>query len=209
MRNISPQVQAARSARVVEDRDFLWLVGKRRDTGAQESAGFWSDVGTINAPVVDGITGVTVVRIFTGAVSLIDISDIAMVNDVMYRTVDVKMTQLHPAVEQAVRLYDARQAEIQIWRGTYDPDTMNLIEPAAIRFVGRVDEQPIITGAEGEESTLTLRCRNHAQELDRASTDKRSDESQKLRNAGDRFYQYTSAMASRKQFWGQKKEAIK
>lgn len=209
MRNISPQVQAARSARVVEDRDFLWLVGRRRDTGTLESAGFWSDVGTINAPVVDGITGVTVIRTFTGAVSLIDISDIAMVNDTMYRTVEVKMTQLHPAVEQAVRLYDARQAEIQIWRGTYDPETMILLEPAAIRFVGRVDEQPITTGAEGEESTLILRCRNHAQELDRSSTEKRSDESQKLRNPDDRFFQYANAMAAKKQFWGQKKEAIK
>lgn len=209
MRNISPQVQAARSARVVEDRDFLWLVGKRRDTGALEATGFWSDLGTINAPVVDGITGVTVLRTFVGAVSLIEISAIEMANDTMYRTVDVKLTQLHPAVEQAVRLYDARQAEIQIWRGTYDPDTMNLLEPAATRFVGRVDELPIITGAEGEESTLTLRCRNHAQELDRASTEKRSDESQKLRHPGDRFYQHASAMASRKQFWGQKKEAIK
>lgn len=208
MRDQSPALRAAREGRIVEDREFLWLTGKERDGGAVRSAGFWSDYGTINAPVIDGITRQTVVRTFTGAVSLIEIDDIALVNDTLFRTVNVKLTQLNNAVEQAVRLYDARQAEIQIYRGTYDPKTMLLIDAAEPIFVGRVDEQPIKTAGEGSESYLTLVCRTHAQELDRFSTEKRSDESQKLRNPVDRLFQYVTPMQNRPIFWGQKKEKL-
>jgi hypothetical protein len=209
MRSVDSAVQAAREARRLVEREFIWIEAKNRETGETESVGFVSDINDITASVVDGFTRSTVERSFVGAGSLISIGDIETANDNNYRSVEITLSPLNDDIAQAIRGYDPRQCHIQVYSGTFDPDTNVLIAPAEPIFVGRIDEAPITTGAEGDVSQITLTCRTDAQELDRASTAKRSNENQALRSATDTFFKYVTIMDSITIPWGEKWSAIK
>lgn len=209
MRSVDSAVQAARLSRRLVEREFIWIEGKNRSTGALEEVGFVSDINEMTAPVVDGFTRATETRSFYGAGSLISIGDIETANDNNYRTVEITLSPLNDEVAQAIRGYDPRQCHIQVYSGTFDPDTNTLLAPAEPIFVGRIDEAPITTGAEGDVSQITLTCRTDAQELDRASTAKRSNENQAIRSATDTFFKYVPIMDSITIPWGEKWSAIK
>lgn len=209
MRSVDSAVQAAREARRLVERELIWIEAKDRTTGALEAQGFVSDINDMTVAVVDGFTRATVTRSFVGAGSLISIGDIETANDNNYRSVEITMSPLNDDVAQAIRGYDPRQCHIQIFSATFNPDTMELLAPAEPIFVGRIDEAPITTGAEGSVSSITLKCRTDAQELDRAPASKRSNENQALRSATDSFFKYVSIMDSVKIPWGEKWSAIK
>jgi len=209
MRSVDSAVQAAREARRLVEREFIWIEARDRTTGAIEAQGFVSDINEMTVPVVDGFTRETVTRSFVGAGSLISIGDIETANDNNYRSVEITLSPLNDDVAQAIRGYDPRQCHIQIYSGTFDPDTMELLAPAEPIFVGRVDEAPITTGAEGSVSSITLKCRTDAQELDRAPAWKRSNENQALRDSTDTFFKYVTIMDSITIPWGEKWSAIK
>lgn len=209
MRSVDSAVQAAREARRLVERELIWIEAKDRTTGALEAQGFVSDINDMTVAVVDGFTRATVTRSFVGAGSLISIGDIETANDNNYRSVEITMSPLNDDVAQAIRGYDPRQCHIQIYSATFDPDTMELLAPAEPIFVGRVDEAPITTGAEGSVSSITLKCRTDAQELDRAPASKRSNENQALRDSTDTFFKYVTIMDAITIPWGEKWSAIK
>lgn len=209
MRDVDPAVRVARQSRRLVERELVWVEGRNHTTGEIEAQGFVSDINEMTIPVIDGFTRETVTRSFTGAGGLISIGDIEAANDNNYRSVEITLSPLNDDVAQAIRGYDPRQCHIQIFSATFNPDTMELLAPAEPIFVGRIDEAPITTGAEGDVSQITLTCRTDAQELDRAPASKRSNENQTLRDATDTFFKYVAIMDGITIPWGEKWSAIK
>jgi hypothetical protein len=202
MRTVSAPVAAALAAGRLVARDFLWIVARTRDTLAPVTDGMWSDVGDITCQVINPDTGSAVSRTFHGVGELVSISDIPLVSTIEVQTVAIVLSQVVDRVNSLVRTYDCKQARVEIFRGLFDPDTRVLVAPAEPRFVGFVDEIEIETPPEGEEGGVTLRCKSHTQEMNRANPDTRSDASQRLRSATDNFYQDVAVVGEWEVWWG-------
>jgi hypothetical protein len=204
MRNLSPENYAALQARQLVARDFLWLVARDRSTGANFSYGFWSDVGDVQAMILNPNTGLSEPRNFEGSGTLISISDIPGVANLTVQTISVVMNQIDAAVENIVRWYDLKQGQVEVYRGLFSPLTRQLVAPAVNRFIGFVDEVEIKTPKEGEVGSITLTCASHSHEFTRHNPSTRSHEDQKLRDPDDDFFVDASTIGEREHFWGQK-----
>lgn len=201
-RTISAENYAALQARGLVARDFIWFAVKDRTTGAPVYDGYWSDVGSISASVVDPDTGGVSARSWAGAGSLISISDIALVSNITVQTVTVTLSQIADRVNDLVRTYDCKQGRVEIYRGLFDPNSRNMVAPATPRFVGFIDHIEIKTPKENEEGAVTLSCTSHTQEMTRSNPDTRSDSSQRLRSATDNFFQDVGPVADWVMSWG-------
>ncbi|MFC3206886.1 hypothetical protein [Aquamicrobium soli] len=208
MRNLSAANLAALQARQLVARDFLWLVVRRRDTGASVTEGLWSDVGNITAQVVNPDTGLADTRDWYGSGTLVSISDIPLVANLTVQNVGIKLSQIDDRIAQLVREYDAKQGRVEIYRGLFDPTTRQMVAPAECRFVGFIDIIEINTPSENEEGGVTLSCVSHTQEMTRSNPDTRSDATQKLRLANDGFFADSSTVADWEVFWGSKKGKV-
>lgn len=203
-RNISAENAAALAERRLVPRDFLWIIARDRSDGGPQTVGFWSGVGDVTGQIIHPDTGLTVNRTWYGTGTLISIGAIPMVSNVTVQTVPIVMNQIDDLVQQAVRLYDMKQARVEIYRGLLDPGTRALVAPAFCRFVGFVDEVEIKTPSENEAGSVTLSCNSHTQELMRSNPDTRSDSSQRLRSATDNFFQDAATVGEWEFFWGRK-----
>jgi hypothetical protein len=205
MRDIDSGTQAALDARAIVARDFIWITGKPFAGGPAESIGFWSDLGTVTATVIDGETGDEVSRDYIGAGTLLAIDDIPLTSDVNIRTINVTLSQISDSVAGAARGYDLKQGPVEIHRGLFDPVTRNLVSAPLPRFVGFIDKCIIVTPQEGAEGSIQLSMTSHTQELTRANSEKCSDDSQQRRAAGDAFYKDVGTVGDWDMFWGQEK----
>jgi hypothetical protein len=202
VRDISVGNYTALQDRRLVARDFIWFVVRDRSSGAAVTDGYWSDIGDIVAQYVDPDTGGTGSRTWSGAGSLIQISDIPLVSNITVQNITVTLSQVADRVNNLVRGYDCKQGRVEIYRGLFDPVSRVMVAPAAPRFVGFIDEAPITTPKEGESGDVTLTCTSNTVELTRANTDTRSDASQQLRRATDNFFTDVAVVGSWQQFWG-------
>lgn len=186
-------------------RDFLWVTATDRDTGLPVSQGFWSDVGTITASVVDGRTGATESRDFYGVAGAIVVGSIPLTADITIRQVDIELPAIDDVVALLVRGYDVRNAPLQLYRGYFDVATRALLAAAKPRFVGYVDGSPIVTPKEGDEGKVTLNCVSTTRELTRISSEVRSHESQIKRSASDTFFKDAGTVGDWDIAWGTKR----
>lgn len=202
MRSISDENYAALQARKLVARDFIWFIVRDRTTGADVTDGYWSDVGTINAEVIDPNTGGSVERQWYGSGTLIQVSDIPLVSNLTVQTISIRLSQVADRVNALVRDYDCKQGRVQIFRGLFDPNSRKMVAPAESRFVGFIDTIDILTPSENSDGGVTINCVSHTQEMTRSNPDTRSHESQILRHAGDNFYQDTTVVGEWELFWG-------
>lgn len=207
-RYISPENHAALQARQLVARDFLWLVVRNRSTGAQVTEGLWSDVGNVSAQVINPDTGLVDTRDWYGSGTLVAIDDIPMVSNLSVQNVNIRLSQIDDRIADLVRLYDAKQGRVEIYRGLFDPNSRQMVAPAECRFVGFIDQVIIGTAPENEEGGVTLTCASHTQEMTRGNPDTRSDATQKLRSATDNFFQDASTAGEWEVFWGSEKGKV-
>jgi len=202
MRAISTENQLALQQRALVARDFLWFVARDRESGAPVTVGFWSDLDNVSAFVLNPDTNLPVTRSYYGAGGLIEINDIPAVSVIQVQDVHIRMSQLDEMVENAVRLYDIKQARVEIHRGLFDPSSHQLVAPAVVRFVGFVNLVEIHTGSENEEGYVDITCVSHTQELMRSNPATRSHEDQKLRAPGDTFFIDAAVVSDWDLDWG-------
>lgn len=202
MRSLPTEILDALAKRKLVARDFFSITVRTRDTGTPVSDHYWSDVGTRTFEVINPNTGSAVERTFQGAGALISISDIPLVSNITVQTVTVRLSQVADRINELIRVYDAKQASVQIFRGLFDPDTRELVAPAECRFVGFVDKIEITTPSENEDGGVSLICASHTQEMTRSNPDTRSDASQRLRSATDNFYADTAVVGDWELSWG-------
>ena len=201
-RTLSSENYAALQQRNLVARDFVWFIVRDRDDGSPVTDGYWSDVGSITAEVIDPETGGAQSRQFFGADGLISISDILLISTLSVQQVTIELSQVSDRINDLVRTYDCKQGTVQIFRGMFDPLTREMVGPAFPRFVGFIDEAPITTPKEGGIGNVTLTCTSHTQEMTRANSDTRSDASQRLRSATDNFFQDAAVVGTWEHFWG-------
>jgi hypothetical protein len=202
MRDITAENWTALQQRSVMPRDFIWFVVRERGTGTPVTDGYWSDIGTITAQIIDPDTGGFSTRTFYGAGSLIQISDIPLVSNITVQNITVTLSQVADRVNALVRQYDCKQGRVEIYRGLFDPQTRQMVSPASPRFVGTIDQAPIRTPREGESGDVQLTCTSNTIELTRTNPDTRSDASQKLRSATDEFFHDAAVVGTWQHFWG-------
>lgn len=201
MRQISAATLARLEAGELVMRDFFWIGARNRTTGDITERGWWSDVGTVQAQVIDA-TDTVQTRTYIGGAQMVEISPVPLVTGLTVQTVDVRLSIISPSVEEAVREWDVRRAPVEIHRGLLDPSTYRMAEPAIRRFVGFVDEADIRTPEEGSDgATVSLTCASHTQELLRSSSDKRSDASQRRRNPNDGFFRHANVVSEWQVKW--------
>lgn len=203
MRAISNENRVALNQRRLVARDFLWIIARDRNTNLPVTVGFWSDVDNATVLVLDPDTLLPVYRNYYAAGGLIEINEIPAVSVIQVQDIEIKMSQLDELVQQAVRLYDIKQARVEIHRGLFDPDTRNLVAPALVRFVGVVNNLRISTASEGSDGGVYLSCVSHTQEMTRANPATRSNEDQKTRNSSDIFFQDTAVVGEWELDWGE------
>ena len=204
MRNLSIENYSALQARELVARDFIWFTARNRATGAPFSYGFWSDVGNVNAPILNPNTGLAETRNFEGSGTLIQISDIPLVANLTVQTITVNMNQISEGVQNIVRGYDLKQGGVEVYRGLFSPVSRQIVSPAINRFIGYVDQIEIKTPKEGEEGSISLTCASHSHEFTRYNPSTRSHEDQKMRDPNDDFFVDTSTVGEWEHFWGQK-----
>lgn len=207
-RSLSAEVQAALQKTKLVARDFLWVIARDRSDGSPVALGAWSDVGDITVSVIDPLTGGSVSRSWTGAGTLVSISDIPLVQGITVQQITVTLSQVNEAVNDFVRTYDCKQAQVQVFRGLFDPDTRELVAPATPRFSGFIDSAPITTPAEGNEGSVTFTCTSNTQELTRSNSDTSSDASQRLRSSTDNFFQDVAVVGDWQFFWGKQSGTV-
>lgn len=207
-RSISAENYTALQARRLIARDFVWFIVRDRATGNPVTDGYWSDVGTITADVIDPDTGSTVSRTFVGASGLISISDIPVVSNLTVQTITIALAQVADRVNDLVRGFDCKQGKVQVFRGLFDASTRAMVAPAFPRFAGTIDEAPITTPKEGDSGNVILTCTGNTQELTRSNPDTRSDASQKLRDSTDDFFVHVATVADWQQYWGKDSGSI-
>lgn len=201
MRALAPAAIAALESRNITVRDFLWIEGHVFGSDTIAAAGFWSDLGTVSAQVLDPRTGGTQTRTFEGAGGLVDISPIVLSASLTVQTVTISLSQIANP-NQLVRGYDVKQARVEIFRGLFNPATLVQLSPAFPRFVGFVDQAEITTPSEGSEGQIVLTCMSHSQEMSRSNTATRSDADIRARDAADSFGRHCANVGTWQLFWG-------
>lgn len=202
MRQLPAAANTALNTRNVTIRDFLWIEARDRDTGALVPYGWWSDLGTVTASVIDPRTGEIVPRSFAGAGGLIEISAIPMMANMTVQSVTVTASQISNA-NDLVRGYSVKQARVEIFRGLFAPASLVQLAPAYARFVGFVDEVKITTPSEGDTGGIELTCVSHSQEMRRKNPATRSDADQRRRSETDSFRRHAATVGTWEIKWGQ------
>ncbi len=201
MRFISGQTQTLLDGRAVKIRDFIWFVVRDRSTGAEVRQGYWSDVGSVNAQVINPQTQLAEARGFDGAGTLISVSPIPLVSNLSVQSVTIELSQVSDA-DRLIRLYDVKQGRVEIYRGLFELGSMVQAQPAFSRFFGFIDEPEIKTPRENEEGGIILNCVSHSQELNRSNPATRSDAYQRQRSPSDSFRRHAAVVGSWDIKWG-------
>lgn len=201
-RSIQAANHEALKSRRLESRGFVWFVVRDRASGAPVYDGYWSDSGTIDAEVIDPLTGGIVTRQLVGANTLIAISDVALVSTITVQTVTVTLSQCADRVIDLVQRYQCKQGRIEVHRALFDPDTRLQVAPAEPRFVGFIDDIDVVTAAENQDGGVTLRCVSHTQEMTRSNPDTCCDASQRLRDPDDEFCVDMATVGEWRMEWG-------
>ncbi len=208
MRDLSPEILAALEQRALMLRDFLWFTVRTRDAGAPVSEGYWSDVGTVSAQVVNPKTGAVESRTFKGGGALIQGEPVPLVSNMTVQTVDFRVSQVHTDIERLLREYDPRQGRIELFRGLFNPDSKQLVAPAVARFTGFIDKIKVTTPPENEEGEIVITCASNTQEFTRSNPALRTDADQRRRLATDNFFQDVSVAGELEIFWGEEKSRV-
>lgn len=202
MRTYPQAILDALAARTIIERRFVWFTVRDRSDGSLVSEGYWNDVGDITTDVIDAATGATLQRVYQGSGGLMEVDPIPRAMRLQVREIDIRLSQVDDRINDLVRAYDASRAPVEVHVGLFNTETRELVAPIEPEFVGFIDRLPIETGAEGEEGSIIAKCVAQMREATRRSTATRSDADQRLRNAGDAFFQDVGTIAEFPVFWG-------
>lgn len=196
MRPVDPECQAAREARIpLMEIPILWVSGKDRNTGAIQSLGLWGGDDDERIVVEDLFVGARVSRYFYGRGAVLSLGPIRHERGLTIRPVQVRLSPLADAAQQAFLAYEPRGAEAQVWKRTYDARTGKPIGYPERAVKGYINTAPIVRPEPGGEATLTAEIVSTARMLTVTSALVKSNARQLARAPGDDFRKYKTTMA--------------
>ena len=184
----------------VASRHMVHVIGRNRQTGAQEALGLWQGDDHLTI-AIDGVN-----RTYYGAGALIGVEPIRAGIGLEVRMLQATLSPLTPEVALLLRGYDTRLAPAEVHRGLLSLETGQLIAEPIRVFRGWVDEVKIRTGEVGGAGEATVTLASAARGLTRALTLTRSDTEMRRRNAGDRYRDYADIAGEVGVWWGEKRE---
>lgn len=197
--------------RQTSPRDFLSITVRDRDTNDPIVGNFWSGIGDRDVAVYNPKTGVNEIRTFEGAGMLIEIDPIPLVANLTVQQISITFSSLSNDALNLIHGYNAKQAEVLIWRGWWDRRSDAPMTAAAEpRFLGYVQEPEFVIPAADDEAGAILRveCSSIAQQLTMSNPETRSDASQRRRDANDAFLSDVASVGEWEQWWGQERGTI-
>ena len=185
-------------------RYLAWIVARNRSTDADEGLGLQTGWDSESITVTDQFTGSGVTRTFHGAGEMLGINNLVHETGLNVRPLRVSLSAISPAVENAVRLYDAKGAPFQVWRRVLHPDTgLQVGQPVPV-FKGYVDSAPIPRPVVGGEAVIEMEVVSTARDLTLTYGQKKSQAALQRRDAGDKLRQYKASAATIQVTWGDK-----
>lgn len=216
MRDYDSDTLTALAKRQLIIRHFIWITPRDLVTGGLvDPVGFWTGESSIELDVIDGQTGEAATRTYTGGGKFACDADgtpmldqIVMEIGLAVRTANVSLNMIDAAVTDLVRGYQLRKAPVEWHFGLFDIETRVIVAPPHPLMVGMINRALITTPSRGGSGGVGLEIVSDTRKLTKISGDKRSDESQQKRQAGDRFFQDAEIMGKRELFWGQQKASV-
>lgn len=197
MLNLPPAVVAHVAARKpMHIQALVWLTARDRSTGSPQTIGLWTGADH-QAITVGGVS-----RTYYGVGALIGLENLTARARLEERTWSMKLSPLHDQVVEAIRLYDARLAPLELHLWFIDPATDQALASPVPAFRGTVMGAPIETPPEGGEASCTVQCVSDGWRLSRGLTVKRSDAALQARFPGDRFRRWNTISGSVESVWG-------
>lgn len=198
MRTLPPAVlahHAARKGRFVHV--LIWIQARDRVTGAMESLGLWTgpdhQVVTINGED----------RTYYGVGVVLGIDPLVSQSQGNEQTWSFQVSSLHLRVVEALRVYDARLAPVEIHSWDFDPATANPIAEPFREFRGTVMEVDLPTPPVGGEAIATVTCVPDSWRLTRSLTLRRSQGALKARASADGFRRHNTISGAVQVAWGE------
>jgi hypothetical protein len=202
MRIVDITAQAQRATGQTAERWLMWIAGRNRTTNAVEALGVWTGPDVQTVTVTDMYTRNAASRVFYGAGEMLGLSALPEVAGLEVRPVRVALSNVGAAVETIVRVYDARNARVQIWKLSLSPTTGLPVGVPEPRFKGFCNRAPQPRPVPGGAAILEMELVPVTRLLTIPNPRKRSDASQRLRS-DDRFFRYLATAGSRDIPWGQ------
>jgi hypothetical protein len=204
MRTPGAATQAAMQNPNCKVRRFIRIRRRNYTTSVLDWVNFWTGLDNITAEVCGASDGEVAEYSFTGAGSIIAISEISYVCEqtLTDRSFSITANALNSTLENVVRGYDLAGQPVEVYEGWFNLTTNMLVEPASSIRQGYVDKAPIITPQVGGFGSVEITCRDHASEMSRTNTLKRTHASEILRNPNDTFYIDTGDVGNWKIPWG-------
>lgn len=199
MRDLPVEIQAELAKRTgVNVKTFLYVRARNRTTGEPEMVGFWNghDVATF---VVDGQS-----RIYHGAGSLLGVETYRQASGLHIRSLNIRLSVITPELDAALRLYDSKNAPVEVHQGFFSTETNELVAPLQRVFKGWINKFPVKMPAKGGNGTATVQMVSQSRMLTKKSGMRRSHETQIKRNPVDAFFKFVAITGQLQVAWGAK-----
>lgn len=173
----------------------IWLIARNRTTGAAESLGFWTGDDHRNF-TIGGQT-----RLYFGAGAVAQVPQVRAGIGLRVQYHRIKLPPFTEEVRQALRVYDARGAAVEVHQVAMDPLTGR---PLGLRRMikGVLNGAPETRGGKGQQAFVELVIASSARALTRKPPLMRSAAALALRNPNDKFRDDVEQAGERIVPWG-------
>jgi len=199
MRAYSPTTAAIFAARgPLMAHVLVWISARNRESGAVESIGFWTGVDHLDFQIG------AETRTYYGAGDLIGLEPVRWRTGLQVQTQQLRLSQVSPEAQLAIRGYDTRHAPVEIHRALFDPAGGQLLDAPHLVLGGFVDRINLTTPEKGGRGEIRLDIATRARALTRPLNRYRSHASLTARAAEDTFRKWASTAAKTEVKWGSK-----
>ncbi len=178
---------------------LVWIIGKNRITGEEETTGVW------DGPVQRDFTIDSEVRTYVGAGPLLEMDEFTASIGLKVQLYNVKLSMMDSKVIEAIRTYEPKLAKVRIHKVFFDPVNNTVVGDPIRVFKGVVNEAPIVAEASGGTYTVSLVLASATRSLTRKLSLYRSHAAQRAVDADDDFRKYGDVSRSFNVKWGDQK----
>lgn len=186
---------AAREALQVHN--LLWITARDRADNSPQSLGLWTGADHMDVFIGGAL------RTYHGVGGILDLEPLPATADLTVQTWGFQVSSLHAQVFEALRVYDARLAPVELHLLFCNPQTGNPLADPVRAFRGTVMELDLPVPEEGGVAAASVRCASDEWRLTRGLTVKRSDAALQAWGSGDRLRRHNVTSGSVTTAWGE------
>ena len=178
-------------------RQLVWVTGLTRiSDSATVTYGVWSGEDD------ETLTVESESRLYYGGAGGLSVPAISYTSGTEIGRLSIGLT-INAETENLVRGHETFNRPVEVHVAMYNPATMVFVD-AKRYFKGFIGGTPLVTPAQGGQSSLTVECFSQARKGTKTVTGLKSRESQILRSGTDTFYDYGSVSDVAADPWGRK-----